>query len=95
MGLFKSLASYQESSVTKSSVSSETKPDSQAAAVSERKPSSPMLVSLLDLELELNSLQQGISQMERITPSESSVGKGDPFGDSFTEFSAYPVSTWF
>lgn len=43
----------------------------------------------MDLELELNSLQQGLSQMERLTPSDPfgpspSVAKEDPFGDSFT-----------
>lgn len=35
------------------------------------------IADLLDLEFELNNLQQGLNQMERITPS-------DPFGDSFT-----------
>ncbi|XP_046660967.1 protein disabled isoform X2 [Homalodisca vitripennis] len=34
------------------------------------------IADLLDLEFELNNIQQGLNQMERITPS-------DPFGDSF------------
>ncbi len=43
----------------------------------------------MDLELELNSLQQGLSQMERLTPNDPfgpfpSMPKEDPFGDSFT-----------
>lgn len=43
----------------------------------------------MDLELELNSLQQGLSQMEKLTPSDPfgpspSLTKEDPFGDSFT-----------
>lgn len=48
-----------------------------------------VIADLMDLELELNSLQQGLSQMERLTPSDPfgpspSVTKEDPFGDSFT-----------
>lgn len=49
----------------------------------------PAVADLVDLELELNSLQQGITQMERITPSDPFGSKDDPFGDSFT---TYPVS---
>lgn len=48
-----------------------------------------VIADLMDLELELNSLQQGLSQMERLTPSDPfgpspSLAKEDPFGDSFT-----------
>jgi len=39
----------------------------------------PNANDLLNLELELNNLQQGLSQMESITPPSA-----DPFGDSFT-----------
>lgn len=38
---------------------------------------SQVIADLLDLEFELNNIQQGLNQMERITPS-------DPFGDSFS-----------
>lgn len=45
----------------------------------------------MDLEQELSSIQRGITQMERITPSEppSKYTEDDPFGDSFAR---YPVS---
>lgn len=46
---------------------------------SEFKNTTPNANDLLNLELELNNLQQGLSQMESITPPSS-----DPFGDSFT-----------
>ena len=46
----------------------------------------PAVADLVDLELELNSLQQGLNQMERITPSDTFAAKEDPFGDSFTPF---------
>lgn len=36
------------------------------------------VAELVDLEQELNSLQRGLHQMERLTPPT------DPFGDSFT-----------
>lgn len=48
------------------------------------------VADLVDLEQELNCLQRGINQMERITPSEPTAGptkiftEDDPFGDSFT-----------
>uniref|UniRef100_A0A0A9YQ91 Protein disabled n=1 Tax=Lygus hesperus TaxID=30085 RepID=A0A0A9YQ91_LYGHE len=47
------------------------------------------IMDLLDLELELNNIQQGINQMDRITPSDPfgpsvlSKSTTDPFGDSF------------
>lgn len=46
---------------------------------SEFKNSTPNANDLLSLELELNNLQQGLSQMDSITPPSA-----DPFGDSFT-----------
>lgn len=46
---------------------------------SEYKNTTPNANDLLSLELELNNLQQGLSQMESITPPSA-----DPFGDSFT-----------
>jgi len=45
---------------------------------SEFKNTTPNANDLLNLELELNNLQQGLSQMESITPPSA-----DPFGDSF------------
>ncbi|CAG9863532.1 unnamed protein product [Phyllotreta striolata] len=50
------------------------------------------VADLVDLELELNSLQQGLNQMEKITPSSADPfgAKDDPFGDSFTVYP--PVS---
>ncbi|KAL1501097.1 hypothetical protein ABEB36_006485 [Hypothenemus hampei] len=47
------------------------------------------VADLVDLELELNSLQQGLNQMERITPSDPFGSKDDPFGDSFI---SYPIN---
>ncbi|PSN51039.1 hypothetical protein C0J52_15417 [Blattella germanica] len=59
---------------------------------------SEVIADLLDLEFELNSIQQGIHQMERITPSDpfgpSTVKEdpfvNDPFGDSFTPDTMFP-----
>ncbi|KAF4525992.1 hypothetical protein B566_EDAN000784 [Ephemera danica] len=56
---------------------------------------SEVIADLLDLEIELNSIQQGIHQMEKITPSDpfgpdatkdgaSSASFHDPFEDSFS-----------
>lgn len=47
------------------------------------------VADLVDLEQELSSIQRGITQMERITPSEppnKNSTEDDPFGDSFTQF---------
>ncbi|CAA9997663.1 unnamed protein product, partial [Nesidiocoris tenuis] len=49
------------------------------------------IMDLLDLELELNNIQQGINQIDRITPSDpfgpsvstKTASASDPFGDSF------------
>lgn len=59
---------------------------------------SEVITDLLDLEFELNSIQQGLHQMERITPSDPfgpSTAKedpfgSDPFGDSFTPDTILP-----
>ena len=46
------------------------------------------VADLVDLEQELSSIQRGITQMERITPNETTtkLSEDDPFGDSFTHF---------
>lgn len=45
------------------------------------------MADLLDLQFELNSLQQGIRQMDKITPDNPRPTEdpfdADPFGDSF------------
>lgn len=61
--------------------------------VVEQKNSGTAVADLVDLELELNSLQQGLNQMEKITPSDPFGSKDDPFGDSFISYP--PVSTCF
>uniref|UniRef100_T1GH05 Protein disabled n=1 Tax=Megaselia scalaris TaxID=36166 RepID=T1GH05_MEGSC len=63
------------------------------------KTSPESVADLVDLEQELNCLQRGINQMERITPNEptpiptKSFTEDDPFGDSFTNVvpSAYSI----
>lgn len=50
------------------------------------------MADLVDLEQELSSIQRGITQMEKITPIETTSklpAEDDPFGDSFAPF---PVS---
>lgn len=46
-----------------------------------------VVADLLDLQFELNSLQQGIHQMDKITPDNPRATEdpfeADPFGDSF------------
>ncbi|XP_050421792.1 uncharacterized protein LOC126834128 isoform X2 [Adelges cooleyi] len=52
----------------------------------EIKTSTPNPNFLLNLEHELNNLQQGLSQMESITPpSMDTMSASDPFGDSFID----------
>jgi len=61
---------------------------------------SDVIADLLDLEFELNSIQRGINQMQKITPSDPfgpSTSKEDPFGsvpfgDSFTPDRTFPSS---
>jgi disabled family protein 2 len=61
---------------------------------------SDVIADLLDLEFELNSIQRGINQMQRITPSDPfgpSTSKEDPFGsvpfgDSFNPDTMFPSS---
>ncbi|XP_014287572.1 protein disabled isoform X1 [Halyomorpha halys] len=59
-------------------------------STNDRRDNQEHIMDLLDLELELNNIQQGINQMDRITPSDpfgpSMTPKTtalDPFGDSF------------
>lgn len=63
--------------------------ESKTEASNVEKSSGGAVADLVDLELELNNLQQGLTQMERITPSDPFGSKEDPFGDSFI---SYPVS---
>ncbi|KAK9880484.1 hypothetical protein WA026_011729 [Henosepilachna vigintioctopunctata] len=57
-----------------------------ASSSTESKVGGTAVANLVDLQLELNSLQQGLHQMEKITPSDPFGSKDDPFGDSFTAF---------
>ncbi|XP_056645938.1 protein disabled isoform X2 [Diorhabda sublineata] len=58
---------------------------------SESKSTGTAVADLVDLELELNSLQQGLNQMEKITPSDPFGSKDDPFGDSFISYPPKPM----
>lgn len=69
------------------SLKSSTEPK-QENCTSESKNSGAAVADLVDLELELNSLQQGLTQMERMTPMDPFNSRDDPFGDSFI---TYPV----
>ncbi|CAH0552143.1 unnamed protein product [Brassicogethes aeneus] len=57
-----------------------------SASALDAKKTGTAVADLVDLELELNSLQQGLNQMERITPSDPFGSKDDPFGDSFISY---------
>ncbi|XP_065341529.1 protein disabled-like isoform X1 [Cloeon dipterum] len=61
------------------------------AASKSAQQTSEVIADLLDLEIELNSIQQGINQMEKITPSDpfgpdsnKDASFYDPFEDSFS-----------
>lgn len=69
-------------------VQDSTKTAAETKSAEETKTSGAAVADLVDLELELNHLQQGLTQMERITPSDPFGSKDDPFGDSFI---SYPV----
>ncbi|XP_063984563.1 protein disabled isoform X1 [Diachasmimorpha longicaudata] len=67
------------------------RPGADAERSLEKKPEnrSGVIADLLDLQFELNSLQQGIHQMDKLTPenprpSSEDPFEADPFGDSFT-----------
>ncbi|XP_046597646.1 protein disabled isoform X2 [Neodiprion lecontei] len=69
--------------------------NSEAEKPAERKPEvqGGVIADLLDLQFELNSLQQGIHQMDKITPDNprppyEDPFETDPFGDSFANMKA-------
>lgn len=67
--------------------------DTKLESVSnESKNTGTAVADLVDLELELNSLQQGLNQMERITPLDPFGSKDDPFGDSFISYPTVSIS---
>ncbi|XP_050312433.1 uncharacterized protein LOC126747689 isoform X2 [Anthonomus grandis grandis] len=81
---------FSENPHASSKPSEKTKIESKGATSTlDSKNSGTAVADLVDLELELNSLQQGLNQMERITPSDPFGSKDDPFGDSFI---SYPTS---
>ncbi|XP_055915340.1 protein disabled isoform X2 [Eupeodes corollae] len=91
----KNTSASDASSILSGSSSSKINNLDGGAKSSHVKEMSPESVAdLVDLEQELSSIQRGITQMERITPSEPTpTGKNltdeDPFGDSFTNFPTY------
>lgn len=57
---------------------------------------SGVIANLLDLHFELNSLQQGIHHMDKITPENQTASaddlfETDPFGDSFANMKVCSV----
>ncbi|KAF7277837.1 hypothetical protein GWI33_009095 [Rhynchophorus ferrugineus] len=81
---------FSDSSSVSSKPSEKLKSEHKASSsVADSKNSGTAVADLVDLELELNSLQQGLNQMERITPSDPFGSKDDPFGDSFI---SYPIN---
>ncbi|KAJ8972313.1 hypothetical protein NQ314_000228 [Rhamnusium bicolor] len=83
-------AASQLQSVPHVSIKSATEAKS-GSNTNESKNSGTAVADLVDLELELNSLQQGLNQMERITPSDPFGSKDDPFGDSFISYPSKPI----
>ncbi|XP_044738255.1 protein disabled isoform X2 [Chrysoperla carnea] len=79
-------------SISESSVSGKLSSTSDSSKGASGGPAPEAIADLVDLELELSSIQQGIHQMERITPSDpfgpnkEDPFVSDPFGDSFTSF---------
>ncbi|XP_074037034.1 DAB adaptor protein isoform X3 [Leptinotarsa decemlineata] len=82
--LFSDSSSSSSKSVPNVSIKSVA--DAKASSANDSKNSGTAVADLVDLELELNSLQQGLNQMERITPSDPFGSKDDPFGDSFISY---------
>ncbi|XP_049817502.1 protein disabled isoform X2 [Aethina tumida] len=80
-----SSSSSKLQSITPENARAPTEAKCTASALEVKKPGAAV-ADLVDLELELNSLQQGLNQMERITPSDPFGSKDDPFGDSFISY---------
>ncbi|XP_035723226.1 uncharacterized protein LOC118442118 isoform X1 [Vespa mandarinia] len=82
--------SSQGAAGTESSIHRTRITNSETEKTAERKNEnqSGVIADLLDLQFELNSLQQGIHQMDKITPEQpgpaaDDLFESDPFGDSF------------
>lgn len=89
--------SSSKSSALDSKKSSSLLSESSSSSKPKAEKSPEPTANLVDLEQELSSIQRGITQMERITPSEEfppgkSVLDDDPFGDSFTSYSPTPFN---
>ncbi|XP_072389081.1 protein disabled isoform X3 [Diabrotica undecimpunctata] len=88
--LFSDSSSSSSKSVPNVTIKSTSEAKASSSAT-ESKPSGTAVADLVDLELELNSLQQGLNQMEKITPSDPFGSKDDPFGDSFINYPPKPI----
>nr|CAH7729167.1 unnamed protein product [Callosobruchus chinensis] len=86
-----STSSSKMQNVPHVSIKSSSESKHASSSANEAKSSGTAVADLVDLELELNSLQQGLNQMESITPSDPFGSKEDPFGDSFTSYPAKPI----
>ncbi|KRT81502.1 hypothetical protein AMK59_5560, partial [Oryctes borbonicus] len=75
---------FSETNLSSSKISTSTTESSKISGVDNKvnatstERSTPAVADLVDLELELSSLQQGLHQMERITPSDPFASKDDP-----------------